>query len=379
MKIIIASDSFKGSLPAIEIGETVKRGLLKHSTQLEVLNIPMADGGEGTVDALVHATGGKKKHVRVFDPLMREIDGHYGVLGNEKTAVIEMAIASGLPLLEKDEYNPLVTNTFGTGQLIKDALDQGCREFIIGIGGSATNDGGMGMLQALGVKFLNKSGDELTGGGLSLIDLHKINVESIDSRIKESKFEVACDVQNPLCGPNGASYIYGPQKGATEKMVEILDSALMKFAQCIKGDLGIDVLNMPGAGAAGGLGAGLLSFLGAELRRGIDIVIEKSGLEAHVSDADIVITGEGKLDYQTQFGKTPYGVAKLAKKYSVPVIAICGGIDNANALYDHGVDSMFSIVNRPMSIEEAMANSEELLESIAYNIIKLIEIKDEVK
>lgn len=379
MKIVIASDSFKGSMTASQIGETIKKGLLKYSEDFEVYNIPMADGGEGTVDSLVASTGGHLEHSKVYDPLMREIDGYYGILGDGETAVIEMAVASGLPLLKREEYNPLITNTFGTGQLIKDALDHGCRNFLIGIGGSATNDGGMGMLRALGVKFYDSDHQELTGGGADLLKLKSIDVKDLDKRILESKFEVASDVQNPLCGKDGASFVYGAQKGATKEMIELLDSALNNYADCILTDLNKDIKNVKGAGAAGGLGAALIAFLNADLKKGIDIVIELSHLEDEIKDANLVITGEGNIDSQTRFGKTPYGVAKLSKKYNIPVLAICGGIgEGSEILYEHGFDAIFSIVDKPMNVDEAMTNCGELLERITYNVIKLYMLKDEV-
>jgi glycerate kinase len=318
----------------------------------------MADGGEGTVQSLVDATGGKIIFTKVFNPLMREIKSFYGILGDNKTAVIEMSAASGLPLLSMEERNPLLTTTFGTGQLFLHALDQGCRNFIIGIGGSATNDGGFGMMQALGIKFVNDKGEDIGIGGGALENLSSIDITNLDSRIKECSITVACDVDNPLCGIMGASNIFGPQKGATPEMVLTLDTNLKIYSEVIEKQLGVSIINSPGAGAAGGLGGGLMAFLNAKLKRGIDIVIETTKLEDYIKSADLIITGEGSIDYQTQFGKTPFGVAELGKKYNIPVIALAGSIGKgAIALYDKGFDSIFSIVDKPMTLDESINNS----------------------
>lgn len=375
MKILIAPDSFKGSLSAMEVADSIEKGINKVINDAVVEKVPMADGGEGTVQSLVDATNGEIISIKVRDPLLREITASYGILGDKKTAVIEMAEASGLPLLLKDERNPLLTTTYGTGELIRDALDKGCRNIIIGIGGSATNDGGFGMLIALGARFLDHNGKEIGFGGGNLGKLHKIDLDGMDPRIKECTFTAACDVDNPLCGPRGASYIFGPQKGADENTVEILDENLMHYAIVIKDNFNIDIREVPGAGAAGGLGGGLYAFLNAELKRGIEIVISITELEKKVREADLVFTGEGMIDLQTTFGKTPYGVAKVAKKYGVPVIAIAGSIGkDAEVLYEKGFDSIFSILVKPMNLEEAMTEGKLLVENTAERIMRIFKI-----
>ena len=373
MKIIVAPDSFKGSLSALDAGNAIKEGILRVVPEANIEVVPMADGGEGTVDALVSATGGKIIIEEVHDPLMKKIKANYGILGDGSTAVIEMASASGLPLVPKEERNPMLTTTYGTGELIKSALDQGCRKLIIGIGGSATVDGGAGMAQALGAKLLDKCGNDIPYGGGGLEFLEQIDVSDIDSRIYETETIVACDVDNPLVGPKGAPAVYGPQKGATPEMVRKLDSFLNKYADIIKRDLGIDVKNVPGAGAAGGLGAGLIAFMKARLNSGVEIVIEASGFEDHLKDADLVITGEGKIDQQTIYGKTPIGVAKTAKKYGLPVIAICGIIgEGAFSVYDNGIDALMSIISYPMTVEEAMDNAFKLISDAAERTLRLV-------
>lgn len=375
MKIIIAPDSFKGSLTALEVCENIEKGIKRVFDNAEIVRVPMADGGEGTVQSLVDATGGKLVNLRVKDPLMRNIDAFYGILGDDNTAVIEMAAASGITLLSKEERNPMKTTTYGTGEIIVHALDMGCRNFIIGIGGSATNDGGAGMLNALGVRLLDGNDDEIGFGGGSLDKLQKIDLSRIDSRIKLCNIVAACDVDNPLCGEKGASNIFGPQKGADESMVITLDKNLSHYADMVEKYLDISIRDYPGAGAAGGLGGGLLAFLNAKLQPGINIVIETTELEEKLKNADLVITGEGMIDYQTQYGKTPYGVAKLAKKYNIPVIAIAGGIGkDAEDLYSKGFDSIFSIVHKPMSLEEAMEDSALLLQKTAERIMRVIKM-----
>lgn len=375
MKIIIAPDSFKGSLSAKEAADSIEKGLRRSCDDIEVIKVPMADGGEGTVQSLVDATNGRIIKLKVRDPLFREIESFYGILGDGKTAVIEMAAASGLPLLKKEERNPLITTTYGTGELIKHALDMGCRNIIMGIGGSATNDGGAGMASVLGVKFLDALGKEIGFGGEALKNLKSIDMTGLDERIKECSIVAACDVDNPLTGPKGASHIFGPQKGADEDTVKRLDKNLENYGSILENTLGKSIVNNPGAGAAGGLGAGLLAFLNAELKKGIDIVIEATGLEKKLMDAHLVITGEGMIDYQTMFGKTPYGVAKLASKYNIPVIAIAGGIGNkAEVLYENGFNSIFSIVDKPMTLEEAIENSDVLLQNAAERILRLLKI-----
>jgi len=377
VKIVIAPDSFKGSLSAKEVADNIEKGIRKIYQDAEIVKVPLADGGEGTVEALVDATGGRIVKLFVTGPLGEKVEGFYGILGDGKTAVIEMAAASGLPLVTADKRNPMITTTYGTGELIKSALDRGCRDFIIGIGGSATNDGGAGMLQALGVKLLDEMGKELPRGGGSLIKLNKIDISCIDERLKNSRFIVACDVDNPLCGPNGASYVYGPQKGATKEMVEKLDEALKHYGNMIRKYLKKDVMNIKGAGAAGGLGAGLMAFFNAELKPGVDIVIEKTRLREIIKDADFVIIGEGKIDSQTVYGKTPSGVAKLAKEFDIPVIAIAGCVsDDAQVNHEYGIDAMFSIVNYPIDIEDALKKEKAglFLQKNGEEIFRLIKV-----
>ncbi len=377
MRIVIAPDSFKGSLSAKEVADNIEIGIRKVYSDIDILKVPMADGGEGTVESLVDATGGEIIRLEVTGPLGEKVESFYGIMGDKKTAVIEMAAASGLPLVPNDKRNPMITTTYGTGELIKSALDRGCRDFIIGIGGSATNDGGSGMLEALGVKFLDKNGKKLPWGGGALINLDKIDMSSLDERLKSSRFVVACDVDNPLCGTNGASYIYGPQKGATVEMVQKLDRALNHYGNMIKKYLGKDVMDIKGAGAAGGLGAGFMAFLNAQLKPGVDIVIEKTRLKEIVKDADLVITGEGKMDSQTIYGKTPFGVAKVAKGFGIPVIAIAGCIsDDAHINHEQGIDAMFSIVNYPIELQDAL-NKEKAAVFIQKNseeIFRLIKL-----
>jgi len=373
VRIVIAPDSFKGSLTALEAANAMEEGLKRVFPKAEIVKVPMADGGEGTVQSLVDATGGRIVKKVVTGPLGDKVEAQFGILGDGRTAVIEMASASGLPLVPPDKRNPMVTTTYGTGELIKAALDMGCRRFIIGIGGSATNDGGGGMAQALGVKLLDKDGNDIPFGGGGLLKLDRIDISTLDPRIAESEIVVACDVDNPLTGPRGAARVYSPQKGATPEMVEILDKALERFAEAVKRDLGRDIKDVPGAGAAGGLGAGLMAFLNAKLQLGVDIVIEATGLEEKVKGADLVITGEGGIDSQTVYGKTPIGVAKVAKKFGIPVLAVAGGIsDDASVVYEHGIDGLMSIIPRPITLDEAMAQGPKLLSDAAERIARLL-------
>ena len=353
MKIVVAPDSFKGSLTAIQVSVAIEQGIREVFPEAEIIKIPMADGGDGTVECLVNATGGEILKEKVIGPLGNEILAHYGILGDKKTAVIEMAAASGLTLVPENKRDPLITTTYGTGQLIKVALNQGCRKMIIGIGGSATNDGGAGMVQALGVKLLDQEGKEVGFGGGELKKIVKIDISCMDNRLSDTKVLVASDVNNPLCGPQGASRIYGPQKGATPEIIEELDKSLSYFAELIKRDLNKEVKDIPGAGAAGGLGAGLMAFLNAELRSGIEIIIEIVKLEQNIKEADLVITGEGKIDSQTIYGKTPVGVAKIAKKYNVPVVAVAAIIEEDSRIFQsYGIDTLIKVSEPPMRLSE---------------------------
>ncbi|KYH29311.1 MULTISPECIES: glycerate kinase [Clostridium] len=375
MKFVIAPDSFKESMTAKEACDAIEDGLKMSFPTATFTKVPMADGGEGTTRSLVDATNGEMFSEVVSDPLGNPVNASFGVLGDRKTAVIEMASASGIGLVPKEKRNPLYTTTFGTGELIKKALEKNIDTIIIGIGGSATNDGGAGMIQALGGKLLDKHGNQIGFGGGALRQLAKIDISGLDKRLQNVKIIVACDVDNPLTGPTGASYIFGPQKGATPEMVEELDNNLKHFAKCIRESLGKDVENIPGAGAAGGLGAGLLAFLPCELKRGIDIVIEYSNLREKMKDADYVITGEGSIDAQTRFGKTPYGVAKVAKEFDVPVIAVAGNIGrDVDVLYEYGFDAFFSILQGVETLDKALANGKENLIRTCNAIGRLLRV-----
>ena len=376
-KIVIAPDSFKGSLSSLEVATCIEKGIKRVLPRAECVKVPMADGGEGTVRSLVDAAGGKIIRKRVKGPSGKAVTARYGWLSGKRTAVIEMAEASGLPLVDGREKNPLKTTTFGTGQLMVDAVARGAREIILGIGGSATNDGGAGMAQALGVKFLSAAGREIKemGSGGMLAKIQAIDISGLDARVSETEILVACDVKNPLYGKQGAARVFGPQKGATPRMVEILDENLKHLSKLIRRDLGKDVAKMPGAGAAGGLGAGLVAFAGATLQSGVDIVLEKTELEKFLKGADLVITGEGRIDFQTAFGKTPSGVARAAKKHKVPVVAIGGALaDDAHNVFVHGIDGIASAVARDMPLEEAMRCTSRNLENVAERVIRMIQI-----
>lgn len=373
--IVLAPDSFKESMTAKEVCEAMERGIRKANSQIRCIHVPMADGGEGTMQSLVDATGGRVYSKEVVGPLGNNVVAEYGILGNGEIGVIEMASASGIHLVDSEKRNPLITTTFGTGQLIKACLDKGVKKLLIGIGGSATNDGGSGFIQALGGRLLDENGDDLSYGGGALAKLHTIDLSNLDERLKYVSVEVACDVNNPLCGKEGASYVFGPQKGATREMIEILDQNLSHYAEVIKEQLGKDVISKAGAGAAGGLGAGLMAFLDVKLKSGIEMVIEYANLEEKVRDADMVWTGEGSIDFQTQYGKTPLGVAMIAKKYNKPVIALAGRVGNdIDVLYDKGIDAIFGIMRGVTSIEEALVKGPENVEKTSENIIRLLNI-----
>lgn len=370
MKVVIAPDSYKESLTAMEVATAIESGFKEIMPDAEYIKLPMADGGEGTVQSLVDATGGDIVTVEVTGPLGQPVEGFYGLLGDGSTAVIEMAAASGLHLVEPDERNPLLTTTYGTGELIKAALDRGVDHIIIGIGGSSTNDGGVGMAQALGAKLVDANGVDLPFGGGALADLVSIDLSGLDSRLATVQLEVACDVDNPLCGPKGASHIFGPQKGATPEMVTELDANLAHYAEVIRQTNGKEVINQSGAGAAGGLGAALLGLFDATLRPGISIVMDAVNLAEVVKDADLVITGEGRIDSQTIHGKTPIGVARTAKLYNLPVIGIAGSTaQDCRVVHDHGLDAVYSVVlgatDLPTALKEAAFNVEMTSRNIA--------------
>ncbi len=375
MNICIAMDSFKECMTALEACNSIKEGFLEvYKDDCSISVVPMSDGGEGTVQSLVDSTNGELFEVEVLDPLFHKTNACYGLLGDKKTAVIEMASASGLALVPVEKRNPMDTTTYGTGELILSALDKGVDTIILGIGGSATNDCGVGMAAALGIKFLDEDKNEIKPCGGELNKVVHIDYSNIDTRIKNTKFIVACDVNNPLTGEEGASNVYGRQKGATEEQVKTLDNNLKHIAHIVEKQTGKHIETVAGAGAAGGLGAGSLAFLDGELKKGIDIVIKFSGIESFVKDADIVITGEGQVDFQSAFGKTPVGVAKVAKKYDKKVIALAGSLGKGyENVFDHGIDCAFSIVRGASTLEDALINGKDNLKNTAINVARLIQ------
>lgn len=353
-KIVIASDSFKGSLTSSQVAEAVEEGILSVFPNCRTLKIPVADGGEGTCEVLINASDGKEITVRVNNPLMRMVVATYGIINDGNTAVIEMAAASGLTLLSPEEYNPWITSTYGTGELIKDALERGCRDFIIGVGGSATNDAGTGLLRALGYRFLDSSGEEVPDGGQSLVQIVAVDESGVIPAVKEARFTVACDVINTFSGTEGAANVYAPQKGADTVMARKLDEGLESFRQLVIKQKQIDLNMIPGSGAAGGLGGGLLAFMDAELKPGIEIVLEAVEFEKQLVGAQLVFTCEGKLDVQTSQGKTPAGVLTIARRHDIPVIAIGGSVEDIGSLNEHGFLSVYSISQASCSLQEAM-------------------------
>ncbi|WP_423731963.1 glycerate kinase [Hafnia paralvei] len=369
MKIVIAPDSFKESLSAMQVAEAIEQGFSEIFPQAEYIKLPMADGGEGTVESMVAATGGERVHVNVTGPLGQPVNGFFGWMGDGETAVIEMAAASGLHLVAHEQRNPLITTSFGTGELILAALNHGARKIILGIGGSATNDGGAGMMQALGAHFHDIDGKELHVGGAALAQLASVDLSQLDARLAQTDILVACDVDNPLCGAKGASAVFGPQKGATPERVKQLDAALQHYGEKIELATGKSVLNVAGAGAAGGMGAALFGLLNARLQPGIEIVTEALKLADAVQGADLVITGEGRIDSQTVHGKTPVGVARVAKRYDIPVIAIAGGMTpDYSVVHQHGLDAVFSVLNRIQTLPEALEGARENVRVTARNV-----------
>ncbi len=356
MKVVIAIDSFKGSMSSMEAGNAAKEGVLRAMPQAEVVVKPLADGGEGTTDALIEGMGGERVDIRVKGPYGEPVDAHYGYIREKGLAVMEMAQASGITISERKD--PMAATTYGVGEMILHALDLGCRSFIIGIGGSATNDGGVGMLKALGCRFLDKEGNDCGEGGAALSRISSIDIDGLDKRIAEADIRVACDVENPLCGTNGATYIYGPQKGVTEDMKKPLDEAMSNYADVCAEKLGKDMRDVSGAGAAGGLGFAFISFLGSKLVPGIELIMEATGLETEMKGGDIAITGEGRLDLQTAMGKAPVGVAKLAKKYGLMTMAFAGSVTKeAVKCNEAGIDAFFPIVRGISTLSEAMDNA----------------------
>lgn len=373
---VIAPDSFKESLSAKEACEALAKGVRKVFPDAKIINVPMADGGEGTVDSLIDALNGKKIEVEVNGPLAGEkVTAYFGYMADTKTAVMEMAKASGIGLLAPAKRNPLITSTYGTGEMMAAAMDLGAEKIIIGIGGSVTNDGGAGMAQALGAKLLDAEGVELPLGGGALGKLATIDLTNLDPRLAKTQITVASDVTNPLIGEHGASHVFGPQKGATPEMVAQLDANLAHYAAVIKKTLQKDLANYPGAGAAGGLGAGLLAFTQAELKPGIDIVVEINQLAEKIAQADYVFTGEGGMDFQTKFGKAPYGVAKVAQRYGKPVFAFAGYIgQDVDVLYDEGMTAIFGILSKAQSLEEALASGAENLSRTSENVCRVLKV-----
>ena len=375
-QVVVAIDSFKGSLSTFEAGEAIAEAVKDVYKDAKVIISPIADGGEGTVEAIIFASKGEMVKVAVTNPLGEKIEASYGFIPDRKTAVIEMSAAAGITLIDESERNPMNTTTFGVGEMILDAISKGCRKFVIGIGGSATNDGGVGMLQALGFKFLDENGNQVSFGAKGLKDIATIKTENAAKELKECSFLVACDVKNILCGETGCSAVYGPQKGATAEMIKDMDLWLGKYAELTKSVIENSDAEIPGTGAAGGMGFALLAYLNATLKSGIELVMEETGLEDKIKDADLVITGEGRLDGQSYMGKAPVGVAKLAKKYGKPVIAFSGCVtEDAAGCNDHGIDAFFPIVRKPCTLEEAMniGNAYKNLKDTAFQVFRLIQ------
>ena len=373
VKVVIAPQGFKGSVTGLEAARAIQRGVLAALPSAETVLVPVADGGDGTLNALVDATGGRVFNSKVTGPLGIPLDASWGVMGDGETAVVEMARASGLAMLPPQRRDPRITTTRGTGELIKKALDQGFKRIIVGLGGSATNDGGAGMAIALGTRFLDSQGSPLAEGGAALSRLDRIDVSGLHSGLKEAAVVGATDVTNPLCGPTGASAVYGPQKGASVEVVAELDSALAHYAGVVKRDLGKDVLEVPRAGAAGGLGAGLLAFADGELRSGIDMVCDVLGLDDFLEEADLVITGEGRADRSTVYDKAPVGVARRARAKGVPTILLAGGLGPGyQELYEHGIGAVVTIADRPMSFSQSLRRTQELLEAGAERALRLM-------
>lgn len=355
MKVVIAIDSLKGSLSSMEAGLAIKEGVLAAQPDAEVIVKPLADGGEGTTDALIEGMNGERIDLTVTGPMHTPVDAYYGYLRETNTAVMEMASAAGITLVPDKEKNPLLATSYGVGEMIIDAIQRGCRNFIIGIGGSITNDGGIGMLKALGVRFLDEKGEDAGEGGQALAKVACIDLSGLNPLLKECHIQVACDVNNPLCGESGSTYVYGPQKGVTEDMKKTLDEAMAHFARVTSESLENDYMNTPGAGAAGGLGFAFLAYVGATLTPGIELILDAVGLEDELSGADVVVTGEGRLDFQTAMGKAPVGVARLAKKYNARVVAFAGSVTKeATACNKEGIDAFFPILRGVCTLADAM-------------------------
>lgn len=374
MKIVVAVDSFKGSLTSMEAGEAIKKGILRAGAH-EVIVKPLADGGEGTTEAFVTGYGGEFIRIPVSGPLGKEVHAEYGYLKEEKMAILEMASSSGITLIREEEKDPMKATTFGLGEMIADALENGCNNILLGIGGSATNDGGIGMLTALGFEFLDKNGDRVSPDGEGLSRITSVNIEHVHPLLSEVSFQVACDVNNPLLGPNGATSIYGPQKGVTEHTKPLLEDGMRNYADVTAEAIGKDYRNHPGVGAAGGLGFALMSYLNAELLEGVTLVLDAINIEDDLKDAKIVFTGEGRIDTQSVMGKAPVGIMKMAKKYDVKVIALAGSISgDVRVLNNMGMDACFCIQNEIVSLNEAMIkqNAENNITQTTEQIMRLL-------
>lgn len=375
MKIVIAPDSYKGSIYASDAARAMADGVLRVLPDAEVVLVPVADGGDGTLETLVETSGGRIITSDVTGPLGETVSAEWGAMGDGVTAVAEMARTSGLALVSLEDRDPLNATTYGLGEVILEALEAGYRRFILGIGGSATNDAGAGMAQALGVRLLDADGADLPPGGAALARLDRIDASGLDPRAAEAEFDVACDVNNPLTGPEGASAVYGPQKGATPEMVEQLDAALANFAQVVKRDLSADVNDVPGSGAAGGLGGGIMAFLGGRLRPGVDIVLDTVDLASRLDGADLIITGEGCMDFQTVYNKAPIGVARLAVERGIPVIGVSGSLgDGFTDVHEHGIAAAVAITHAPMTLDEATDRVAELIASATQQAVRLIQV-----
>ena len=375
MKIVIAPQAFKGSISALDVANAMKEGVLRAEAEAETVLVPVADGGDGTLETLIEGSDGDIRTCEVTGPLGEKILAKWGAMGDGTTAVVEMARTSGLALVPIERRDPMVTTTYGLGEAIRHALDAGFQRFIVGIGGSATNDGGAGMAQALGVQLRDQEGRALPFGGAALAKLDRIDMSGLDSRAREAQFLVASDVNNPLTGPEGASAIYGPQKGATPEMVAELDAALLRLAQVVKRDLGADVNDIRGAGAAGGLGAGLIAFLDGQLRSGVDIILDTVGLDGQLEGSDLVITGEGCLDYQTVYNKAPIGVARRATARGIPVIAISGSLgEGYGDVHSHGIDAVAAITYAPMTLDEASEAASELVANATEQALRFMKV-----
>ena len=373
MKIIIAPQAFKGSISGMNAAKAIEAGVKIVLPDSETILLPIADGGDGTLETLIDVMGGDIVSETISGPFGSKIKADWGALSNKKTAILEMARTSGLALINPKDLDPYKATTFGLGELISKAMDKGYREFIVGIGGSATNDAGAGLAQALGVRLLNASGKEIDFGGFNLKYLDSIDMSRIDPRVKESIFKVACDVDNPMCGPEGASTVYGPQKGASKEMITVLDNALQHFSHIVNRDMNKQIKHMPGAGAAGGLGGGMFAFLNASLKKGVDIVLDTVDFDQKLENADLVITGEGQIDFQTVFSKAPIGVAKASKAKNIPVVGLSGSLGtNYELVHKHGIDAVFSITNSPMTLQESSDNAYELISKASEEIMRSI-------